>query len=147
MVQILKDRIKAITPRQAEAIKQIIQNRDFNLAEYKKLRKILDSRVITRRDASTFLEYCYAKVHFERYFNGLKRKAYAACYFCKGRDSLTKVENLRTGIRKWICNCCRINLIDENVIDLPTAEDRREYSRENIVNDDYILAETNGAHR
>ena len=141
MVQILKDRIKEITPKQAEAIKQIIQNRDFNLSEYRKLKKILDSRVITRRDASMFLKYCYAKVHFERYFNGLKRKAYAACYFCKSRDNLRKIENLKTGTRKWCCKTCRINLIDENVVDLPTAEDRRECSRENIANDDYIRAE------
>ena len=117
MVQIIKDRIKAITPRQTEAIKQIIQNRDFNLSEYKKLRKILDTRVITRRDASTFLEYCYAKVNFERYFNGHKHKSYAACYFCKGRDKLRKIENLKTGTRKWCCQTCRINLIDENVVD------------------------------
>lgn len=94
--------------------------------------------MITRRDASMFLEYCYAKVHFERYFNGLKRKAYAACYFCKSRDNLRKVENLKTGTRKWCCETCRVNLTDENVIDLPTARARREYSSEKIVDESFF---------
>src|SRR4030043_448267 len=100
MVQILKERIKEITEKQTAAIKQIIQNRDFNLSEYKKLKRILDSRVITRRDASVFLEYCYAKVHFERYFNGHHHKAYAYCCFCKGRDNLIKIEDIKTGVRQ-----------------------------------------------
>lgn len=121
MVQILKEKIKEITTKQADAIKQVIQNRDFNLSEYKKLKKILDSRVVTRRDASVFLEYCYAKVRFEKYFNGHKHKSYAACYFCKGRDNLRKIENIKTGARRWCCQTCRIDLTDENVIDLPTA--------------------------
>jgi len=130
MVQILKDKIKEITPKQAEAIKQIIQNRDFNLSEYKKLKRILDSRVITRRDASVFLEYCYAKVRFERYFNGHKHKSYAACYYCKDRDNLRKIENLKTGARRWCCRTCRINLTEEEFIDLPTVKDRKACSDE-----------------
>ena len=121
MVQILKEKIKEITTKQADAIKQVIQNRDFNLSEYKKLKKILDSRVVTRRDASVFLEYCYAKVRFERYFNGHKHKSYAACFFWKDRDNLTKIENIKTGARRWCCQTCRIDLTDENVIDLPTT--------------------------
>jgi len=121
MVKLLKEKIKEITTKQADAIKQIIQNRDFNLSEYRKLKKILDSRVVTRRDASVFLEYCYAKVRFDRYFNGHKHKSYAACFFCKGRDNLTKIENIKTGARRWCCQTCRIDLRDENVIDLPTA--------------------------
>lgn len=130
MVQILKERIKEITEKQTAAIKQIIQNRDFNLSEYKKLKRILDSKVITRRDASVFLEYCYAKVHFERYFNGHKHKSYAACCFCKDRDSLAKIENLKTGERRWCYRTCRINLTDENIIDVPTAKDREARSDE-----------------
>jgi hypothetical protein len=129
MVQILKQKIKEITEKQTAAIKHIIQNRDFNLSEYRKLKKILDSRVITRRDASMFLEYCYAKVRFERYFNGHKHKSYAACCFCKGRDNLRKIENLKTGVRKWCCRTCRINLTDEAFIDMP--ENQRRASSKN----------------
>jgi len=121
MVQ-LQNQMKEISDKQIEAIKQIIQSRDFNLAEYKKLKKILDSRVITRRDASVFLEYCYTKVYFERYFNGHHHKAYAYCCFCKGRDNLRKIENLKTGERSWCCQTCRSNIADDNVVDVPRAK-------------------------
>jgi hypothetical protein len=121
MVQITQGQIKEISPKQAEAIKHIIQSRDFNLSEYKKLKRILDSRVITRRDASVFLEYCYAKVGFERYFNGHHHKAYAACCYCKGRDNLSKIENLKTGVRKWCCQTCRCHIADPDIIDVPRA--------------------------
>ncbi len=122
MIQLQIRQMKEISDKQMQAIKQIIQCRDFNLSEYQRLKKILDSRVITRRDASAFLEYCYAKVHFERYFNGHKHKAYAVCYYCKGRDKLKKIENIKTGERKWCCQICRTNIIDAKVIDLPTAD-------------------------
>ena len=124
MVQLQEEQTKEISQKQADAIKHIIQSRDFNLSEYKKLRRILDSRVITRYDASVFLEYCYAKVHFERYFNGHHHKAYAYCCFCKGRDNLRKIENLKTGERNWCCQTCRSNITDESVIVLPAAEDK-----------------------
>jgi len=120
MVQ-LQNQMKEISEKQTNAIKQIIQSRDFNLAEYKKLKKILDSRVITRRDAAVFLERCYADVHFERYFNGHHHKAYAACCFCKGRDNLIKIENLKTDERNWCCQTCRNNITDPDIVDLPTA--------------------------
>jgi len=125
MVQ-LQNQVKQISDKQTEAIKQIIQCRDFNLSEYRKLKRILDSRVIARRDASVFLEYCYAKVHFERYFNGHHHKAYAACCFCKGRDNLRKIENIKTGIRKWCCQTCGTNITDENIIVVPTASQSQE---------------------
>jgi len=140
MVQILKEEIKEITTKQADAIKQIIQDRDFNLSEYKKLKKILDSRVVTRRDASVFLEYCYVKVRFERYFNGHKHKSYAACYFCKGRDNLRKIENIKTGARRWCCGTCRINITDENIVDVQTARQRRNEE----IDADFIRPEVNG---
>jgi len=120
MVQ-LQNQMKEISQKQADAIKQIIQSRDFNLLEYRKLKKILDSRVITRKDASVFLEYCYAKVHFERYFNGHNNKAYAECCFCKGRDNLRKIENLKTGARNWCCQACISNIADPDIIDIPRA--------------------------
>jgi len=123
MVQ-LQNQMKEISDKQIEAIKQIIRSRDFNLAEYKKLKTILDSRVITRRDAAVFLEYCYVKVHFERYFNGHNHKAYAACCFCKGRDNLKKIENFKTGERNWCCQTCRSNIADQSIIVLPSAEDK-----------------------
>jgi len=123
MVQ-LQNQMKEISDKQIEAIKQIIRSRDFNLAEYKKLKKILDSRVATRRDAAMFLEYCYMKVHFERYFNGHNHKAYAACCFCKSRDELRKIENIKTGERNWCCQTCRSNIIDADIIDLPRAKDK-----------------------
>jgi hypothetical protein len=121
MIQIAKEQMKEISQKQAEAIKHIIQSRDFNLSEYKKLKNVLDSRVITRRDASAFLEYCYAKVGFERYFNGHHHKAYATCCYCKGRDNLRRIENLKTGKRNWCCQTCRSNIADPDIIDLPTA--------------------------
>jgi len=124
MVQLQKEQTKEISQKQSDAIRQIIQSRDFNLSEYKKLKRILDSRVITRYDASVFLEYCYAKVHFERYFNGHHHKAYAYCCFCKGRDSLRKIEDIKTGARQWCCQTCRSNITDESVIVLPAAEDK-----------------------
>jgi hypothetical protein len=121
MIQIAKEQMKEISEKQTNAIKHIIQSRDFNFSEYNKLKRILDSRVITRRDASAFLEYCYAKVGFERYFNGHHHKAYAACCYCKGRDNLRKTENLKTGKRHWCCQTCRTNIADPDIIDLPTA--------------------------
>jgi len=124
MVQLQGEQTKEISQKQNDAIKQIIQSKDFNLSEHKKLKRILDSRVITRQDASVFLEYCYAKVHFERYFNGHHHKAYAYCCFCKGRDNLRKIENLKTGKRNWCCQTCRSNITDESVIVLPAAEDK-----------------------
>jgi len=124
MMQLQKMQAKEISDKQIEAIKQIIRSRDFNLAEYKKLKTILDSRVITRRDAAVFLEYCYAKVHFERYFNGHHHKAYAACCFCKGRDGLRKIENIKTGERNWCCQTCRANITDADIVDVPRARDR-----------------------
>ena len=122
MVQIVKERMKDITEKQIAAIKQIIQNKGFNLSDYKKLKRILESRVITRQDASVFLEYCYAKVHFERYFNGHKHKSYASCFQCKGRDNLRKIENIKTGEKKWCCQTCRIDITDPDIIDLPAAQ-------------------------
>ena len=121
MVQLQGEQTKEISQKQTDAIKHIIQSRDFNLSEYKKLKRILDSRVITRYDASVFLEYCYAKVHFERYFNGHHHKAYAYCCFCGGRDDLRKIEDIKTGMRKWCCGTCRINITDEDTVDVPTA--------------------------
>jgi hypothetical protein len=139
MVQIQKEQKKEISEKQANAIKQIIQSRHFNLSEYRKLKKILDSRVITRRDASAFLEYCYTKVYFERFFNG-RHKAYAYCCFCKGRDDLRKIENIKTGVRKWCCKICRINITNDDIIGLPTAkEDKAE-----LVDNRYIRVEKNG---
>lgn len=139
MVQIQKEQIKEISEKQANAIKQIIQSRHFNLSEYRKLKKILDSRVITRYDASMFLEYCYAKAHFERYFNG-HHKAYAYCCFCKGRDNLRKVENIKTGARKWCCQTCRVNITDDDIIDLPAVKKARTA----LIDEGYIRAEKNG---
>ena len=140
MEQIQKERTTRITTKQTRAINQIIQSRDFNLPEYKKLKKVLDSRVLTRIDASVFLEYCYAKVHFERYFNGHHHKAYAYCCFCKGRDDLRKIENLKTGIRRWCCRTCRMNITDKDIVDVPTA--RRRKNEE--IDTDFIRAEVNG---
>jgi hypothetical protein len=121
MIQIVKERMKEISPKQAAAIQQVILCKDFNLAEYKKLKRTLDFKVITRRDASAFLEYCFAKVHFERYFNGHHHKAYAACCHCKGRDNLSKIENLKTGKRHWCCQTCRSHITDPDIIDLPAG--------------------------
>jgi len=140
MNEVRQEENKYITERQRNAIKQILKSRDFSLAEYKKLKRILDLQVIKRKDASLFLEYCYAKVHFERYFNGHKHKAYAECYCCKGRDNLRKIENLKTGVRKWCCETCRINITDEDIIDLPTAKE----AKTELVDDGYIRAEKNG---
>lgn len=140
MVQIVKEKIRQITSKQAAAINQIIQSRDFNLAEYKKLKKILDSRVPNRTDASVFLEYCFAKVHFERHFNGRHHKAYAYCYFCKDRNDLRKIETLKTGIRRWCCGTCRINITDEDIVDVHTARQRRNEE----IDADFIRAEVNG---
>lgn len=125
MMQLQKIQAKEISQKQADAINQIIQSGDFNLAEYRKLKKILDSRVITRYDASVFLEYCYTKVYFERYFNGHHHKAYAYCCFCKGRDNLRKIEDIKTGKRNWCCQTCRSNITDADIIDLPTAAGRK----------------------
>ena len=121
MIQIAEERMKEISDKQMQAIRKIVQSRDFNLSEYIKLKRILDSRVITRRDAGAFLEYCYAKVRFERYFNGHHHKAYAACYFCKGRDNLRKIENIKTGKRNWCCQTCRTNIADPDIIDVPMS--------------------------
>jgi len=140
MVQMLKGQTKEISEKQAEAMMQIIQSRHFNLSEYKKLRKILSSRVITRQDASTFLDYCYAKVRFERYFNGHNHKAYAACCFCNSRDNLRKIENIKTGVRKWCCATCRFNMTDEDIVDVPTARGRSD----DHVDYEFIRAEVNG---
>ena len=87
-----------------------------------------------------FLEYCYAKLHFDRYFNDSKHKAYAVCSFCKGRDNLRKIENIKTAATKWCCETCRTNMTDESVIDVPAAKDRKK----NVVDDGYIRAEKNG---
>jgi len=140
MNEVRQEENKYITERQRNAIKQILKSRDFSLAEYKKLKRILDLQAIKRKDASIFLEYCYAKVHFERYFNGHKHKAYAECCYCKGRDNLRKIENLKTGVRKWCCETCRINITDEDIIDLPTAKE----AKTELVDDGYIRAEKNG---
>ena len=134
MVQITQGQVQEISDKQAEAIQQIIQSRDFNLAEYKKLKKVLDSRVITRRDASVFLEYCYAKVHFERHFNGHRHKAYAYCCFCQGRDNLRKIENIKTGVRHWCCQTCRSSITNDSIVDVPRAGDRKEGSAEQTDN-------------
>lgn len=131
MIQIAEERMKEISDKQIEAIRKIVQSRDFNLAEYIRLKRILDSRVITRRDASAFLEYCYAKVGFERYFNGHHHKAYAACCFCKGRDNLRKIENIKTGKRHWCCQTCRSTIADGDVIDVPTARTTKADFRNN----------------
>ena len=108
MIQLPQEEDKYLTERQRDAIKQILKSRDFNLSEYKKLKRIFELQVIKRKDASAFLEYCYAKVHFERYFNGHKHKAYALCCFCKSRDNLRKIEDLKTGIRNWCCQTCSV---------------------------------------
>jgi hypothetical protein len=121
MIQIAKGQMKEISEKQMQAIKKIVQSRDFTLSEYRKLKEVLDRRVVTRQDASMFLEYCFAKVRFERYFNGHHHKAYAACCFCKGRDDLRKIENIKTGQRHWCCQTCRSNITDEDVMVLPTA--------------------------
>ena len=142
MAQIVEGQLKEISDRQIEAIKQIIQSRDFNLSEYKKLKKILDSRVITRRDASVFLGCCYAKVGFERYFNGHHHKAYAACCYCKGRDNLGKIENLKTGDRNWCCQTCRSSITDDSIVDMPRVRDRQEGSAGQI-DDGYVIARVN----
>jgi hypothetical protein len=149
MVQ-LQNQMKEISQRQADAIKHIIQSRDFNLSEYRKLKKILDSRVITRRDAAVFLEYCYTKVRFERYFNGHHHKAYAACCFCKGRDNLRKIENLKTGERNWCCQTCRSNIADPDIIDVPRAgngiggaQKRNELARIRGLATDIVLTADN----
>jgi hypothetical protein len=131
MIQIVKERMKEISEKQTNAIAHIIQSREFNLSEYNKLKKILDSRVITRRDASAFLEYCYAKVGFERYFNGHHHKAYAACCYCKGRDDLRKIENLKTGERHWCCQTCRCHITDPDMIDLPAGRHAKAEFRNN----------------
>jgi hypothetical protein len=124
MIQVAKERMKEISDKQTNAIKKIILCRDFNLAEYRKLKEVLDRRVVTRQDASMFLEYCFAKVRFERYFNGHHHKAYAACCFCKGRDNLRKIENLKTGDRNWCCQTCRSNITDQNIVDMPRVRNR-----------------------
>jgi hypothetical protein len=141
MVQLQEEQTKEISQKQSDAIKQIIQSKDFTLSEYKKLKRILDSRVIARYDASVFLEYCYAKVHFKRYFNGHHHKAYAYCCFCKGRDSLRKIEDIKTGVRQWCCQTCRSNIVDESIVDVPTAAKRQH----NNIGADLIRAEVNGA--
>ena len=140
MERIQNDTIKQITDKQAAAIKQIIQSRDFNLTEYKKLKLILDSRILNRADASVFLEYCFAKVNFERHFNGHHHKAYAYCCFCRGRDDLGKIENVKTGIKKWCCKICRINITDGDIIDVPAARQKRNEE----IDRNIIQAEVNG---
>jgi len=142
MMQLQKIQAKEISQKQTDAINQIIQSRDFNLAEYRKLKKILDYRVITKWDASVFLEYCYTKVYFERYFNGHHHKAYASCCFCKGRDSLRKIENLKTGERSWCCQTCRSNVSDPDIIDLPTTRGRKA----ELINDENSRVQTSNSY-
>jgi hypothetical protein len=106
MIQVTTEQMKPISDKQMEAIQRITLSRNFTLGEYKQLKQILGRRVITRQDASAFLEYCYAKVFFERYFNGHKHRAYAGCCFCKSRDNLRRVENRTTGRKAWCCEAC-----------------------------------------
>jgi hypothetical protein len=119
MIQMATEQMKAISDRQMDAIKRIIQSRNFTLQEYKKLKEVLAGRVITRRDASTFLEYCYAKVSFERSFNGHRHQGYAGCCFCKSRDNLKRVENRRTGRRGWCCEACIGKGTDPSIVVVP----------------------------
>jgi hypothetical protein len=124
MIQVAKERMKEISDKQTNAIKKIILCRDFNLAEYRKLKEVLDRRVVTRQDASMFLEYCFAKVRFERYFNGHHHKAYAACCFCKGRDGLIRIENVQTGAKAWCCRNCRDHVNDKGIMVVPRVRNR-----------------------
>jgi hypothetical protein len=119
MIQITTEQMKPISDRQMDAIKQIILSKNFTLGEYKKLKEVLGRRVITRRDASAFLEYCYAKVFFERYFNGHEHRAYAGCCFCKSRDNLRRVENRETGRRRWCCEACLSKGTDASLVVVP----------------------------
>ena len=74
MIQIAEERIKEISERQMLLIGRTIQGRDFNLSEHKRLKEVLEHRIITRHDAPVFLEYCFAKVCFKRYSNGHEHK-------------------------------------------------------------------------
>ena len=122
MEQTEMERTKAISTRQKEAMEGIIQSKEFSLAECRKLKEVLAHGVSTRREASVFLEYCYASVRFQRCFNRHQQRAQVACCVCKSRDNVGRALSLETGRKAWCCAACLGMGVDPSLVAAPKRQ-------------------------
>ncbi len=114
-----KDTFPLRTSLQEEYVVKVMKSRRILDGEYKELKTIWDSQVLTSKDAGIFLAYLFALQNFRRTFINGRHKAYKFCHFCGLRDGIIRIEDFYYSKRLWSCENCFLNSDGERYITFP----------------------------
>jgi len=112
------------TPAQEVLITKILKSSKLKDSEYRMLRGILDTKVVTTFDAGVFIEYVLGMLKFRRHFFNGKHKAYKKCYYCTDRNEVERYLNMSNGKKAWVCSTCAVNLDPAKFVPVKIAEEQ-----------------------
>lgn len=99
-----------VSPKQDVLIRKMLCCSKILDSEYQELKSILDKQVNSSYTASVFIDHILSLVKFRRTFGSRKHKAYKKCLWCKSREQIVRVIDIKCGRAFWCCYKCYINL-------------------------------------
>jgi len=106
------------TAKQLEKFSQLIQGSFLTKTERDRIVKMIEGRLITKRDYFIVIAKLITDRAFFRHFQGRRKKKIARCVKCKNRVNIKRIENIKTGKREWICSVCWNQSNTENIIEV-----------------------------
>jgi len=108
--------LKPATAEQKNLIRKILQSSRLKDSEYRMLKKLVDSKVVSSYDASVLIDYVLKVLRFRRHFFNGKHRAYKKCEFCGSRDEVSRYADASDMNNKlWSCETCALNIPDKLV--------------------------------
>ena len=119
MEQNQSDPIVQRSVAQEVLISKLLHSRKLRDKEFKEMKLIWETQVLTMTDASFFIEHLLALLKFRRRFNSKNKKCYKICHYCKSRDKITRIEYVKSGVKFWSCETCLINIPEGEFVIVP----------------------------
>lgn len=118
MEQIEKPEINLKTEKQDALIAKLIQSSAMTKTERDYIVDRISGRLITTKDAGILAAYLIAKIQFNKHFNDRRKHKIAACAFCQNKVSVRRYEEIKTGVRRWICSVCYTTMDKSQLVEV-----------------------------
>ena len=85
---------------------KLLQSSSFTKCERDAIVKVINSKIVTKYDASVLIDYLIFKIRYFKHFSGKRKHAIAKCFFCNERINLKRYLEVETGKKLWFCQFC-----------------------------------------
>lgn len=114
--------IKLVTDKQNILLAKLLESSCFTKVERDNIVNSVAGKLITSYDTSILLAHLLAKIRFQKYFNGNRKHKIAHCFHCSTKLCLKRYENLKTGLRVWLCSYCSKTSTDTDLLLVPKRQ-------------------------